>query len=465
MLPLTKAALGAIALAAAITPPAHALSVSYIDNGQVWVASADGAQKRQLSTTFQDQVWLDAAQSDDGHVVGVRNKPGNIPNTSGFQLWNPDGSSANVGPLTADSSNGSYAYPLSLDLTADAKHIVYGYSQYIYGYPVGTLNKGTFLLPSNTQALNPPFKISGELWPTVAPGNRLLTSNSQENGVDAQNATGAQPYTNPSDFTPWLNTAAAGLDTNRTDMAANGKVMGIEFEKYETGSGNILERKIALFATDGPGGTYDDPHSCFLPASGFPFDITFSQDGTKMAWQDDGGIKVAGIPNFPAVPTDQVVDCPLTSPPVIVSATGKNPSLGPMSLPAPAPPVTSTPTPPATTQPAPGTGMTQTTPGSTPPPPTTPTATVAPSAKASQLATGLTVSVTAPAAGTVKLTLVYKGTTIATGTGKARKAGKLQVKLKATKAGKKKLKALKGKKATLRIQVGTKRSTKVITLK
>ena len=48
-----------------------------------------------------------------------------------------DATDCRFGPLAGNSA-GSSAYPLSLDITPDGGLLVYGYSQYIYGFPVGT---------------------------------------------------------------------------------------------------------------------------------------------------------------------------------------------------------------------------------------------------------------------------------------------------------------------------------------
>ena len=58
----------------------------------------------------------------------MRNKPGRISNFSWFKIWEPNGTSTVEGPLNAPSGFTSYTYPLGFDITADGKHLVYGYS-------------------------------------------------------------------------------------------------------------------------------------------------------------------------------------------------------------------------------------------------------------------------------------------------------------------------------------------------
>ena len=91
-----RAVLLAAVLAALATPAvANAASVAYVDNGEVWLASLDGAKKARLATTVVNsdgdtEKWLDVAQSDGGRIVAVRNKPGRISNFSWFKIWEPE---------------------------------------------------------------------------------------------------------------------------------------------------------------------------------------------------------------------------------------------------------------------------------------------------------------------------------------------------------------------------------------
>ena len=125
--------LAAVVAALAIPAVAHAASVAYVDNGEVWLASLDGTQKARLATPVVNgdgdtEKWLDVAQSDGGRIVAVRNKPGRISSFSWFKIWEPDGTSTVEGPLNAPSGWTSYTYPLGFDITADGSHLVYGYS-------------------------------------------------------------------------------------------------------------------------------------------------------------------------------------------------------------------------------------------------------------------------------------------------------------------------------------------------
>jgi hypothetical protein len=77
-----------------------------------------------------------------------------------------------------------------------------------------------------------------------------------------------------------------------------------------------------------PGG--DDSIACDFPVGPNPKRVTFSNDSTKIAWKDDGGIKVATVPDL----TAPGASCPSPTPHVVISATGEFPALGGIDVPA-----------------------------------------------------------------------------------------------------------------------------------
>src|SRR6201999_1930841 len=113
--------LATLALALAVTSQASAASIAYIDNGEVWLSSLDGAQKVRLAAPVVNasgaiDKWLDVAASDSGRIVAVRNEPGKTARLSWFKVWEPDGTSTVEGPLTSPSGWLVYVYPLGFDL-------------------------------------------------------------------------------------------------------------------------------------------------------------------------------------------------------------------------------------------------------------------------------------------------------------------------------------------------------------
>ena len=301
--------LATLTLALGVTSQAHAASIAYIDNGEVWLSSLDGAQKVRLAAPVANpsgaiDKWLDVAAADSGRIVAVRNEPGKTARLSWFKVWEPDGTSVVEGPMNALSGWSLYVYPLSFDLTADGKHMVYGYSNtnccpYTFG-------RGTYVRPVSNSPLDP-ISLSGWEDPTLF-GNRVIAHSSTT--INVQEA--GTPY--GSNFTPWLSTAGTGLDLRRTDVAANGQLAAFGAEQWNGGTQTI--GKIGVVSINGvdqgPTGAVD----CFVPASGVAKDPSVSLDGRAIAWNDGQGLKVAGAPTSAADP------CEMTSPAVVISPTG-----------------------------------------------------------------------------------------------------------------------------------------------
>jgi hypothetical protein len=201
---------------------------------------------------------------------------------------------------------------------------------------------------------------------------------------------------------------------------------------------------------------------CFLPAVGIAKEVSLSQDGTRIAWTDDQGLKVAGAPVGAADP------CTLSSPPVVISPTATQGSIGGADVAAFLPPV-----PPPSGPAPPGA------PGQKPSPSggsDAPTVTVPGKVTLKALAgkAGLPVTVTAKKAGLVSVVATVpakllgrkgKPIVVAKGSARAKRAGKLTVKLRLTDAGRAKRKRLKGAQLTLRVTQGKLSSTKRVTVR
>lgn len=423
-------ATAAVLLVAATT--AQAASVAYLDGNEVWVATTDGATRTRLSSGEND--WRAVAQSDLGFIVGVRNEAGKISNLSSFTVWDPAGTRIHFGPLAGNSA-GSSAYPLSLDITPDGKLLVYGFSQYIYGYPVGTLTLGHYLLPSVTTAapVPEPYKNTNARWPTLF-GERIVgTPDANMNAVQEAGSIGGTT------FVPWADfSSIPDADLHMTDVAATGTIFASEL--YYDGAWKGY--KIAVVPTSGIGGTLL-PGDCFLNADDKARQPNLSQDGTMIAWQDGGGVKVGGVPNFSGAEP-----CVLTKPPVTISPTGSFPSFGPFNVPA------------LLTSPA-----------------YQPTLTAPSTLKLTKLfKSGLSVTVSSVPGGTAKVQLTVKPKAV----GKKGKkpiviasgsavvpAGSVatKIKLKATRKGRALKRKLKGKRATLTVTIGENSTAKTIKLK
>lgn len=483
-------ALAAVALAG-IPSAAQAASVAYVDNGEIWVSSLDGAQKVRIGEqfTFQSdsgpvtQKYLDVAAADGGRIIGVRNEPGKIAQLSRFRIWEPDGKvvtdgsgQQRDGALGHQGGSGSYAYPLSLDLTPDGGLITYGYSRFTPssgpGFP-SSLDEGYYVQPAANLSGGTPLVVSGRTWPSLF-GKRALALTG-DTDIVLQKDTSAAPVGD--DFDSFLGVMApAGEEITRSDIAANGSVIAI---KRQNTSGSLTQGAIDVLPISvfGPPATGDFAAGCTLPSTGRADQASISQDGTRIAWADEGGVKVAPIPTFTGAN-----DCQFSSPPIVISPTGSKPSIGPANVvdmlpPAPVPTPTPTPTPTATPGPGAGTGGGGGAGTGTGGAATAPTAAVPSagfSAAALTAAKGLGVRLTVRRAGKVTLRLTVPAKTlgrrgkailIATGSANPTKAGTITVTLKRTKAARGKAKRLRRARATLSITQAGRTTTRTVRLR
>ena len=448
-----RSALIAILVLLTMAPAAGAASIAYVDGGDVWLSSLDGQQKVRLATPVvngagETEKWLAVAASDNGRIVAARNVPGRIARFSWFKVWEPNGTSTVEGPLNAPSGWAAYVYPLGFDVTADGNHMVYGYSNSGFCCPM-SFAQGTYVRPVTNSPLDP-IEVSGE-HPTLF-GSRMIAGTGATVGVQG---TSAPPY--GTDFTPWIDVSASGLDLRRTDVAANGQLAAIELEQWSGGSQTI--GKIGVVATQG----VDQPPTfavdCFLPASGVATDASLSPDATRIAWTDDDGLRVAGAPTTAADP------CALTSPPVVISPTASQGAIGGADVAAFLP----TSAQPPTTGPLPTTGPPSTGGGA-------PVATVPRRVTTRALASakGVPILVKVTRAGKIKIsgtvparTLSRRGgpVVVAIGSKTAERAGTVTVRLRLTAAARRKRNRLKGARMTLRVSHGGLSTTKRLTLR
>jgi hypothetical protein len=438
-----------LTLGVALAPPAAwAGSIAYIDNGEVWVSSLDGAQKVRIASPAvtlagKTEKYNAVAAADGGRIVAARNEPGKLSSFSWFKAWEPDGTSTVEGPLNSRPGWSLYVYPLGFDVTPDGGTMIYGYSN--SSCCPYTLGQGTYVRPVSNSPLEP-IGISGQEDPSLF-GSRVVA----HSGTTINVQDPATPYGDV--FNTWLSTAGTGLELHRTDVAANGQFVAFEAEQWDNGT--KIVGKIGLVSIQGvdqgPTGAVD----CYLPATGVATDVSLSQDGRQIAWTDAQGLKIG--------PTPTGVDefCVFASAPILISPTGTSASIGGANVAAflpPAPPVS----PPVTTPPPPAA------------PVAAPVASLPSKVTTKALAAGFPVKLTLAAAGKVTISATVpakalgrkgKPVVVATGAGTAKAAGKLTVKLRLNSVGKKKLKRLKGKRLTLRIVQGGRTTTKTVTIR
>lgn len=325
------AAAGAL-LAASATTASAAPSVAYLDAHEVWVANLDGSGKTRLSTGQGD--WTAVAQSKDGWIVGIQLEAGKISQLSHFTVWNPQGVETYHGPLPAHTDAAIATYPLSLALTTGGGGIVYTYSE--YGSLYSWARTGYIVLPSTTAvapALGPiSFATSSSPSEYVAlgPDDRVFLTGGAV--VGARQAYVQAPGGIGTDsFSPWMNLSAAPNSYSYQHLAVSandGSTYALEIYD-DQGSFAGSPTYIDLGRATGFGGAGIDDCLIEQKSTTRTSHPTLSPDGTTIAWQDTGGVKLAGVPNFaPGGPAT----CAFASGPITLSATASYPSIGGFDL-------------------------------------------------------------------------------------------------------------------------------------
>jgi hypothetical protein len=404
-----------------------------------------------VNSEGKSETWREVTAADNGRILAVRRPPDRDGRYSWYQVW--DGrTSPFQGSLPKHGGFTTYAYPLGIDLTADGSFVVYGYSNFTYGYPTSTLVKGHYVHAVNIVGAVDTYYKDEERYPTVFGRRVISSSGSQVNLQAADNAPHAL------DFVPWLDTSGTNLDQTRTDVAATGQLAALELEKYETGTGNRVEGRIALLSIPEVGGSPTGAVNCYVATDGPARDASLSQDGTRIAWSDAGGVKVAGTPTTAADP------CVLSSPPVVISAGGSSPSIGGADVSTFGPPASPTVTPSTGT----GTGTgTATAPAVVLPAKLT--------AKALAARAGIALKVDVSGAGRVTVTASVpaarlgrrgrKPVVVATGKATAARAGRTTVRLRLNATGRRQLRRLRGAQLTVLVTHAGRTTKKTIRLR
>ncbi len=315
----------AIAIAAAAAcagaPAAVAATptVAYIDGNNLWFAAADGSQKRQITTTgTTERPFQVPSQAPDGSTVAARKETFDTGRSERPVLYRygADGTMTHANVMPVSAGAGLPVYPMGLDMDWEGRAVAYGYSY--CGFACTSLYRGYWLTFSDNQGAYPsnPQGQSDAFFPTFY-GKRIISSDSG-GSIFVQPDVPEAPFTNS--YQGWLSGPDNNLNFRRAEVAMTGRQVAIEWSSRTSG--------------DPTNGIYVGEHAgtipgslsgiCKLPTVGSSGDVTFSYDGTLVAWRDDQGVKVAGAPNL-AAGTD---DCVLSAPVRIISATGKAPHLG-----------------------------------------------------------------------------------------------------------------------------------------
>jgi hypothetical protein len=216
-------------------------------------------------------------------------------------------------------------HPIGLDMDWDSRNVAFGYSR--CGAACEMLVQGYWLMLSDSPGAFPdePQGQSDAFNPTFY-GRRVIST-------DSAGRVYIQPVTD-APFTPVSEEWAVlpGTRVSRVDVSPVGSTMSIEWSDEADESGIKLGRHEGTIPSE-------VTNLCDLPTAGDPANLTFSPDGTMIAWADAEGVKVARTPALAAAGGS----CALSGAPKLISQTGRLPHFGGADVAAILPPPTSAP--------------------------------------------------------------------------------------------------------------------------
>jgi hypothetical protein len=441
---LMKTSLAVLTATLAIPVAAEAAGVTYIDGGNVWVASPDGSTKRELTTDGSAEAPYRLPSADDqGNVVAMH---GGSSATKAIVHLAPDGTRTvnvmpwqitswpNIGPNAArvSPSGGMLAY------TYFKNHGPYS------GYPNGGFEARLAVVPPTAPGSPTSPLVDQPAWqaPTWVDGKLVVARNGA-----------LHVETEPLRFTQFLSVDGLSIERGEVSRAKDRYLVHLR-RPADGAEGLVLYAHTGAF----PGG--EVPGGCEIPTSGqIGRAWGLSPDGAQVAWSDDRGVLVGTFD-----PASRGADSLCIGRVTVLSPTGEQPAFGAVSLPVPAPPAGGTPAPapapdPASATPIVPAGRPHTEPAAaTQRPGTAPAAgspglviTVPRRVTAAALRRGVRVAAAVPGPGTLTVRAVAAGRTLAGGRTTTRRAGRARVLLRLTGAGRRQAARLRGRAVAVRV--------------
>jgi hypothetical protein len=331
-LPRLAAAGAALVALAAAAPAAHAESIAYVKDGDVWLSTPDGGRQFQVTTTGG---YSDVSQSDDGTMIGLNGVRLHRLDRMGNVLADFDT------PVSDTRPAGSRVFfgPFDPAISPDGSKVAYTYyymtqSQSPTCFPpecaIAINEGGTGYSHADRQtAWDEIGKHSGWRYPIWADDDTTVMT-------DPTHLPNADFIVDTiSDGPPGM-LHAWGTDFG-TKHVAEGDVSRDKAKMaFVTGEADeqLTVYRIPAFPTtwkDGSAPADTVPQGCFRygdPVGGKFRNPSFSPDGRQLAWGQGDGIAIAAIPDFAGGCTQEGATLGR-----LVIPGGKQPDWGPADVP------------------------------------------------------------------------------------------------------------------------------------
>jgi hypothetical protein len=340
---LVIAAGAAVALPIAAAP-ASADTLVYVKNGGVYIAQPDGTKARAITTSTNNWAW--PSETDAGIIAVAGGKPrtdGTFDPSGSDEIYEFNQQGAPVaGPVPTEGSYSTVSdpeYVLHFRVAPDNSNVAWtdisgsiGDALTAWRNPNGS---GTFSTANDSDFGGPLPYSSPEWW---GPSHLLITHNGTQYTSNAQYGL----YSIVDGSAPgWNNDEAIGDSPSyQVAMSRNGLKVAVMTDDGPDHGGTIQNIAITLETAEStpPTTNIDDTHCTItLPASKFATNhgsslasMSFSADGSTLAWGQDDGIYEANVSN----PND----CHTISTSAhLVVPGGQTPFLGAAALSAPTP--------------------------------------------------------------------------------------------------------------------------------
>ena len=269
----------AVLIVVAVAVPAHADSIAFIRDYNVWLANPDGTNQYQVTLDGNSALsYTSPSQANDGTLLAIKGSG----TTAQFHHLRQNGDL-----IDPPFDHSAPAHPRDAQLSPDGRLIAYYWVGFTNacGYPYTCIqgNPKTFFSYSNR------FTPGEEITADVNFQNPTWMSNSMV--YLSYGASNTYTYSiGDADATPWFGDNEYTVYDPDLD-ASNSRIVVIA----DRDSGN--PEKLGFFVTNGPPPAEPTRAPCFItnPVGGAFNDPTFAPDGGALAWEEGDGIWRATI--------------------------------------------------------------------------------------------------------------------------------------------------------------------------